>query len=180
MLGFPKKARLKDGRIATIGLISKKDSVGELLRFINGLIDEGAMISWERLFSFSEERKFVSGRLTALRRKKGYMLVARVDGKVAATSGAERGLGKAKGNVVGIGVAKPYREIGLGEALLRENIALAKTFLKPKNLFLTVFSKNKKARSLYKKLGFKEFAVFPDWLLHKGKYVDHIFMKLDG
>jgi len=180
-LGFPKKVKLKDGRIATIDLLSKKDSPREMLSFINGLIDEGAMISWKRCFNLKGEEEFLNRRLDAFRKRAGYLLVARMGGRVAGDSGAERKEGKARGNVeVGIGIAKPYRGIGLGEALLRENIALAKRLLKPKNLYLAVFSENKKARSLYKRLGFKEFAVFPDWLLHKGRYIDHVFMKLDS
>ncbi|MFH0736996.1 MAG: GNAT family N-acetyltransferase [Candidatus Micrarchaeota archaeon] len=179
-LGFPKKVSLKDGRTATIDLLSEKDSPREMRAFINGLVDEGAMISWKRCFSLKEERGFLDKRLDAFRRGEGYLLVARVGGRIAGDSGAERKEGKAMGNVeVGIGIAKPYRRIGLGEALLRENIALAERFFKPKNLVLTVFAENRRARSLYKKLGFKPFAVFPDWILHKGKYMDMIFMKLD-
>ena len=76
-----------------------------------------------------------------------------------------------------IAIAKEFRGIGLGEALLSENIRLAKK-MRPKTLYLTVMAPNKRARALYRKLGFREFAIFPKWAKYGNRYVDKIFMKL--
>jgi len=59
-----------------------------------------------------------------------------------------------------------------------DRIYNTKTKLKPKNIWLWVFGSNKPAIALYKKSGFKEFARYPKWVLHKGRYVDYIIMKL--
>ncbi len=177
--GLPKKVKLKDGRVATISFLSEKDSVRELQAFINALVAERAHITYDRKVTLKEEKDWKKKRLANLRKRTGYLLVARVDGRMAGTSGGFRDAHKARNNVcLGIGLARGYRSVGLGEVLLRTNIAIAKRFLKPKNIYLSVLAPNKPARALYRKLGFKEFAVFPKWILHNGKYVDHVFMKL--
>ena len=177
--GFPKKLRLEDGSIAEIDFLGEKDSPRELQRFINSLIDEGAFIVRERKRTLKEEIGWVKERLAARKKKDGYLLVARVDGKIAGTSDARRGRDKERNNIsLGIALAKGCRGIGLGEALLGLNIAIARK-MKPKNIFLSVFAANARAIGLYKKLGFRKFAVFPQWILHDGKYIDSILMKLE-
>ncbi|NYZ74483.1 GNAT family N-acetyltransferase [Candidatus Micrarchaeota archaeon] len=178
-LGLPKKVKLKDGRIATISFLSKKDSVRELRGFVNGLVAENTYITDDKKVTLKEEEKWKAGRISAFRKRNAYQLVARIAGKIAGTTGAGRGKGKERGDVgLSLLIAKGYRGIGLGEALLRTNIQVAESFLKPKTIFLGVLAPNKPARALYKKVGFREFAVFPKWTLHKGKYVDEVFMKL--
>ena len=126
-----------------------------------------------------QERKFIADQLEARKKKDGYLLVARVDGKIAGTSHAKRERGKERNNIsLGIALAKRYRGIGLGEALLAMNIAIARK-MKPKNIFLSTFAANARAVGLYKKLGFRKFAVFPKWILHNGKYIDSVLMKLE-
>ena len=175
------KIKLRDGRIATIGFLSEKDGVRELQRFINGLVKESTYLLYDRRMTLKEEKEWKRKNLAAFRKRDGYALVARVDGKLAGTSNAHREKFKARDNItLAIAIAKRYRGIGLGEALLRLNIKTAKRFFRPKprSIYLSVFGPNKAARSLYRKLGFREFAVFPGWFLHRGKYEDQVFMKL--
>jgi len=177
---LPKKIVLKDCRIATMAFLSRKDSVHELQDFINSLVEERTYLHYDRKVTLRQEREWKKKRLGDMRKREGYVLVARVDGRIAGTSGAYRERFKGRNNVsLGIAIAKSFRGIGLGEVLLRLNIRTARELLKPKNIYLSVLAPNKPARSLYEKLGFREFAVFPKWMLHKGKYVDHIFMKLE-
>ena len=77
------------------------------------------------------------------------------------------------------------KQEALRERLLLENdllivdaIAVAKGLFAPKNIWLCVFAPNKTAMGLYKKLGFRKFAVYPGWIAHRGGYVDDICMKL--
>jgi RimJ/RimL family protein N-acetyltransferase len=178
-LGLPKKVKLKDGRIATISFLSEKDSVRELQHFINGLIIENTYLLYDRKVTLKEEEEWKTDHISAFRKRNAYLVVARIDGKIAGTTGAGKKRDKGRGNVwLGIALAKGYRGIGLGETMLRMNVSIAKRFLKPRNIFLSVLAPNKPARSLYRKLGFREFAVFPKWILHNGRYVDHVFMKL--
>jgi ribosomal protein S18 acetylase RimI-like enzyme len=175
------KIKLRDGRVATVSFLSKKDDTKELRKFINALVDEGACILYDRRFTLKEEEEWKKGRLKAHKDKEGYTLVVRVDGHLAATSGCTRGQFKENGNVcLGVAVAKEFRGLGLGEALLKINVRTSKRFfgMKPKNIWLSVFATNRAAYGLYRKLKFKEFSVFPKWLHHNGQYVDHIYMRL--
>lgn len=172
---------LKDGRIATVRFLDEDDSTRELLGFINTLIREKAYILFDEEFTIKQEENWKRRELDGIRSNESYIISARVDGRLAANSGARKGLHKEKGNVLlGIAVAEGFRGLGLGEALLRLNIETARRFFnpKPRNIYLSVFEGNKPAISLYRKLGFKEFARFPKWALHKGRYIDHIYMKL--
>jgi RimJ/RimL family protein N-acetyltransferase len=175
------RIKLRNGRTATVSFLSKKDSTRELQRFINDLIKEKACVLYNTRFTLKEEEQWKKGMIEAFRKKNGYMLMARVDGKLAGNSGCTRGKYKEKGNVqLGVAVAKPYRGLGLGEALLKLNVKTAKRFFrsKPRNIWLSVFATNRAAYALYRKLKFKKFAVFPKWLYHEGRHVDHVFMKL--
>ncbi|MBD3210833.1 GNAT family N-acetyltransferase [Candidatus Micrarchaeota archaeon] len=175
------KIGLRDGRTAEVSFLSEKDSTGELLEFINSLVEEDACILYDKKFTLEQEEKWKAGRLEEFKEKQGYMLVARVDGRLAANSGCTRGRFREDENVcLGIAVAAPYRGLGLGEALLRLNIETSGEFFgkPPRNTYLSVFATNRPAYALYKKIGFGEFAVFPKWIRHRGEYVDHVFLKL--
>lgn len=174
---------LKDGSIAIVSFLSPADRADELLVFVNRLVQEKAKITHDRKLNLKEEIAWKKDQLGNQRRKTGYLLIARVDGEIAGTSGAQRDRGKADGNIcLGLAISQKYRRLGLGEALLRMNIAVAKRFFKPRprNIYLSVLANNKPARELYRKLGFREFAVFPKWILHDGMLVDHIMMILDS
>jgi len=177
--GWKKEVKLKDGRIATIGFLSRRDDAGELRNYINSFVGEKAFLLADRKYSLKEEKEWKTNTLKAMRKGGHCHLIARVDGEIAGTTDAKRGKFKEKNNVsLGIAIAKPYRGIGLGEALLGENIRIAKRRWKPRNVFLSVLAPNRPARSLYRKLGFREFAIFPKWLLHEGRYIDQVFLKL--
>jgi RimJ/RimL family protein N-acetyltransferase len=173
------RLELKDGTVAEVSFMSSRDSTAELNRFINRLIEEKTFIMRDKRVSMKEEESWKKAALRKFRKKQGYVLVARVKGRIAGTSDAHKEVGKGSGNIfLGIVIAKEFRGIGLGEMLLRHNISLARKRLDARNVYLDVFGPNKIARSLYSKLGFKEFARYPKWLRHDGKYVDKIVMKL--
>ena len=173
------RIRLKDGRIAKVSFLSEKDSTKDLRDFINRLICENACITLDKKVTMKEEEQWKKAELEKFRKKQGYVLIARVDGKIAGESGATKERGKGSENIVlGIVVAKEFRGVGLGEGLLRLSIKTAKKRFKPRNIYLSVLAPNKPAHALYKKLGFKEFAVFPKWIKQSNRHVDQIFLKL--
>ncbi len=175
-----RRIRLKDGRIATVSFLSDKDSAAELRLFINSLIAEGTYIVHDRKYSLEEQKKWKRDSLKAMEKGDFYYMAARVDGKIAGATEARRGRFKERDNVsLGIAIAKPYRGIGLGEALLRLNTSMARKLMKPRNIWLCAFAPNKPALTLYKKVGFREFAIFPKWMLHKGEYVDDVCLILN-
>lgn len=73
-------------------------------------------------------------------------------------------------------VAKEYRGMGVGAALLREIMKLAKEKFHIEILHLEVYQGNP-ARKLYERLGFREFGKHPHFLKENGKYTQKIFMQ---
>jgi ribosomal protein S18 acetylase RimI-like enzyme len=176
-----KTVKLRDRSIARIAFLAKTDSASGFRDYLNALVEEDAKIHFDRRVSVKEEGKWKKDTLAAMEKNDGYVLVAKVDGHIAGVSGANRERLRGRGNIyLGLSVGKKFRRHGLGSALLSANIETAKRFFRPKPeiIYLSVFGNNKPAISLYQKLGFKVFAIFPDWMPYKRKRVDIIFMRL--
>ena len=159
--------------------IIKTDSARKFLDFICELIDEKVYIQinkkptleWERTWLREMKEKIKSGEAIWLGAWEGKKLIAAAQ--------AKKGLWNEQDNIgIGISVLKDYRGKRLGEKLLRKIIKLSKTKLKPKNIYLSVAAPNLPALSLYKKVGFKKFARFPDWAKRGRSYVDVLYMIL--
>lgn len=176
---LPKKVKLRNGKSVTISYLSRKDSVREILRYINRFVAEGSHLGFDKKFTLKEESRWKKDKLALMKKGDAFVIIARIDGRIASIAEARRGNFKERNNVgCGIGVTKECRRLGLGEIMLRRLIIIAKKKMKPKNIYLTVDEPNRPARLLYKKLGFREIARFRGWVLHKGKYIDKLFMKL--
>lgn len=158
---------------------TKKDSARLYLDFISQIIDEDGFLLIDEIPSLNEEKTWLNDRLKNISNGTELCLSAFDSKKLAGNAQAIRDKWKEKNNVhVGIAISKDYRGRGLGEFLLRSIIKMAILKFKPKNIYLRVFSDNKIAKSLYKKVGFRKIAHFPSWTLHKGKYVGHDYMLL--
>ena len=108
-------------------------------------------------------------------------LVAECDNKIVGTANIE--LDKWRRNhiaILGITIIQEYRGMGLGKYLISEVIKLAKKKLnpKPKIIQLEVYTNNKPAIGLYKKMGFKQIAKLPKQIQYKGKLIDELVMLL--
>lgn len=159
----------------------KGDPVRAYRDFICGLIDEDVFIVIDRKPTMKEERAWLEAKLKSIRNGDHVFLTAWDGKRHVGNCEARRDLWKERGNVsIGLAIRKGYRGKGLGEKLLRETIRLAKKRFRPKNIYLRVFSDNKIAKSLYRKVGFRTIARFPAWTLHKGRYVGHDYMLLEG
>ena len=157
----------------------KSDSASSYLNFISKVIAEDGYILIDKIPTLAEERIWLKERLKNIWAKEEICLTIWDGKKVVGNSQAIKDRWKENTNVhVGIAIDRDYRGQGLGEMLLGEVIKQAKKKLKPKNIYLRVFSDNKVAKSLYKKLGFRKIAHFPEWTLHRGKYVGHDIMLL--
>lgn len=177
---MPKRIRLKDGRMATIAFLWRRDDERTLQRHVNRLIEEKAYISLDWPVTLKEERAWKEDQLAMQRKRTGFTLTAYVDGRLACVAGARKDKGKARGNaLLDLGVARGFRRIGLGRIMLLECIRQAERILKPRTLYLFVSAPNRPAVALYQELGFREFARFPKWIEHEGRLLDQIFMKLE-
>jgi len=172
------------GKLIKIRAFSQRDlrNVKKFQNFINSLISEDAKILLNSKKSKKEERAWLKDKIKNVARKKEVALTAEHNRKVIANTGIDLDLFRKShiGNF-GISIREGYRGIGLGKYLMAEIIKLAKKELKPrpKIIRLSVFSNNKPAISLYRKMGFRKVAVIPKQYQYKGRFVDEIIMLLD-
>ncbi|MBI2086047.1 GNAT family N-acetyltransferase [Candidatus Daviesbacteria bacterium] len=136
------------------------------------ILFQGEEITWEM------EAKWLEGELKKIIDKKSVQIFAFAGDKLIGVSGitmkdrAEKHIG-----VFGITLAKNFRNKGIGKTLMEKVLKEAKKNLTGlKIIDLGVFGDNPIAKSLYEKRGFVEYGRLPKGILHKGKFVDHIYM----
>ncbi|MGG6310402.1 N-acetyltransferase family protein [Paenibacillus macerans] len=83
-----------------------------------------------------------------------------------------------KGNVFGMFVSPEMRGRGVGKALLRELVALAKGMDGVEQINLTVVSVNESARKLYESVGFQMYGTERRALKYNGQYFDEDLLVL--
>lgn len=152
----------------------KMSDLGSLAVMLNSLVDEKAMIFVQKKVTASKISIHFEN---AIKDKKMAYLVLSIDkeimgrAKITVQSGPERHIGE-----LSIYVKKEARGKGLGERLLREIIDKAVKKFDLKIITLTVYARNKIARSLYKKIGFEKIGIFKKGISHYGAYEDVILM----
>jgi RimJ/RimL family protein N-acetyltransferase len=168
-----------EGKRIKIRTFSTKDlkRAKEFQDYINSLVEEDVQIVMNKKVGLKEERKYLIKEINEIRKRKRITIIAEHMNKIVGVCSVHLRNGKSSHVAeVGITVRKEYRGIGLGKYLMKTALKIAKGKLKPSLFRLSVFSTNKIAQNLYKKLGFKEVARIPDQLKYKGKLVDEIVM----
>ena len=135
--------------------------------FINALIREEAKILMAKEVTLKEEKEFLKKVLAGAKERTKIYFAAECDGEIVATTSIE--LDRLRKN-----------HIGLGTYLMSEIIKAAKKELRPtpKMIQLDVYTDNKPAIGLYKKMGFRRVARIPKQVQYKGKLVDEFVMQL--
>ena len=80
--------------------------------------------------------------------------------------------------VIGMGMLSEWRNSGLGTALLQYSIHWAKANPLLELLWLQVYTENKLALNLYRKMGFVENGIIKDYFKQDGRYYDNLTMSL--
>lgn len=80
--------------------------------------------------------------------------------------------------VIGMGMLKEYRNIGLGTALFTEALKWAKSNDSLEILWLQVYTSNILAVNLYTKMGFKSAGIIKNFFKHNNIYYDNLTMSL--
>jgi len=147
--------------------------------FINSLVREEAMILMNEKVTLKQEKDYVDSMLKSARNMSRVYLIAEHGNKIVGNASVE--LEKWRTNHIGkfaIAIADGYRGAGLGNYLMSEVIKLAKKKLspKPKIIQLRVYSNNKPAVNLYKKMGFKIVAKLPKQIQYKGRIIGEYIM----
>jgi len=170
-----KTVKLSDGHNATLDWF-KQDEIPEVVDALNSVIKEGKYLFMNNEITDMEEenRWFERGEKEGRR-----YLVARVNGKVAGGASINPKTDKnAHVAAYGIFITKDYCNLGLGTALTKELINIAKK-QGLEIIQLSTYATNKRAIHVYQKCGFKDAGrLTKDIKFHDGTYTDRILMEL--
>lgn len=176
-MSYSNKIKTKTGKeIILRGM--NGDDVEELRRYINQLIEEDTFIAQTEKKTFKEEEEYVKKRIKANKDKKGINVLAEYHGEIIANGEVtQKGERSKHVGLLGISVARGFRNEGLGTIIMEEMLKLSKEYLGLKIVYLTAFSINERALHVYKnKLGFEECGKIPRGVLYKNQLVDHLFL----
>lgn len=157
----------------------KKNDLADLLNYINTLSKERTFIRIQgEEISLEEEKEYLDKIIKHLKTNQGVNLFAFSGGDLIGTADislkekAERHVGD-----FGISIAKEFRGKGVGRLLLGKILEEAKNNLPDlKIVTLSVFANNPIAKKMYEGFGFKVLGNLPGGVIHRGKFVDHIFL----
>jgi len=157
----------------------KESDLKALHKFVNELSRERTFVMRQgEKVSMKEERAWLKGILTSIKRGETVFLIVEVDGTLAGSAQITK-LKYANSHVgrFAISVAKKFRGVGIGKQLMLEIHALARKKLRGLKIAeLDVFGDNTLARKMYKKFGYVQYGRMPKGIRHDKKYVDEIFM----
>ncbi len=80
--------------------------------------------------------------------------------------------------MIGMGIHEGYRNQGVGAFLIQSTLNWARKNEFLKIIWLEVYESNSSGIALYKKIGFIEAGLIPNFFLEKDKYIDKITMFL--
>jgi RimJ/RimL family protein N-acetyltransferase len=150
-----------------------------LLDFINTMSREQTYILFQgEQLTLKDEEAYLESRLAALAAGTGVQLLAFAEGRLAGNAGIDRKWGTSRHiGELGISVAQSFRGQGVGELLMNAIIDEATQQIDEMQIItLEVFGNNPAAINLYRKVGFSEFGRLPGGRLHRGEFVDNVYM----
>lgn len=169
------------GRIITIRPPQASD-LDQVTRLINELSQENTYIRFSgEVLTHAEEGEWLASVLEKIAQGDYAMLLAFDGDQLVGSTTIERDTSTAKrslhAGIFGIVIARDYRGAGLGEELMQRIIEEANTTMPHLRLIrLNVFAPNEPAFHLYQKFGFVEVGRLPEYILHRGEYIDEIVM----
>jgi RimJ/RimL family protein N-acetyltransferase len=150
-----------------------------LLNYINALSQEQTFIRFQgEKITLEEEEKYLVSVLEKIEKKSAVVLLAFTEEKLIGNTGLEMKdrVEKHEG-VLGISVSADYRGEGVGKLLMELVMAEAeKNIADLRIITLGVFANNDLAKGMYEKFGFVQYGTLPKGVVHKGEFIDHIFM----
>lgn len=155
------------------------DDVESLLIYINKISAEQTFIRFQgQKQTLEQEQKWLKEVLEKIASHQGVTLYAEINNQLVGVADINLlGLVENHIGLFGLTVAKEYRSEGVGTLLMEQTMQVAIDHLPTMKIIeLSVFANNPVAIGLYEKLGFKEFGRLPEGILHRGEYIDHIYM----
>lgn len=152
----------------------RMSDLDSLLKIINSLVEEKAMITVQKKLTRKEEEKYLKG---IIKDKNTFHLFLVVDGEVMGSGSIVRFEGiRSHVGELGISIKKEARGKGLGNKLFEKIMEEGVKKFKLKIVVLNVFKSNKIAQNLYGKNGFKKVGEIKNEVQYYGKYDDSIMM----
>lgn len=151
----------------------------EMLRYINELSDEKTFIRYQGEHeTFESEKKYLEGRLEAIKNKKAVHLLAFCNNQlIAATDVHMKDKTEQHVGILGISVARDFRGEGLGKLLMQLVLKeVEKEIRELKIVTLEVYSTNNVAQKIYQKFGFVKYGLLPNGITRDGNLEDAILM----
>jgi len=145
--------------------------------YINPFVDEKAFILLDKKVNLPEQKKWLEGTAKSIDSRSLIFLVAWVGKELAGDCEVRRGRHRERFTVsFGLSVSSKYRGLGLGKALLRKGIAVARSKFKAHKITLEYLEGNVAAKKLYESLGFVEVCRLKERAHYGGKFLDSIIM----
>jgi len=168
----------KDGkRIEVVFRYPKTSDVDGLLKYINSLIEGGARLVFVKKIKKKDEIIYLKEQIKKLKQGKTIDIIIEINKKIIGKGDIWVGIGTGSHIAeIGLGLMKDFRGLGIAKRLMQTLMKMAKQKWKIKLVKLRVCKDNKRARKLYKSLGFKYTGKIPKGLKYKGKYYDELIM----
>jgi ribosomal protein S18 acetylase RimI-like enzyme len=164
-----------DGRKVVLRTPTWED-LDDMLDFINSLVEEEAMILMETKQTRKQEVDWLACALSNMEKDRQVRVVAEVDGRMVGQCEIALGAGrKSHLGTLGISVKQGYRDVGIGQELMREAERHGGR-LGVEKVLLEVFATNERAIHVYEKMGYSVVGCVPGAVKHKGEYVDALYM----
>jgi RimJ/RimL family protein N-acetyltransferase len=150
-----------------------------LMDFINGFVGEGRSgLLIDKKTDIKAEKRWLKARMREIKGKQTVMLLVECEGRVVGNCDVKRRIWKESHRAVfGIALSEEVRGKGIGEALIRKTIALAKQRMRGlEAIDLAVIDYNRRAKGLYGKVGFVKVARMPRAIKEDREYFDEDWM----
>lgn len=178
----------KDGREVVLRTLGSGD-LSSLLKFANELATEKlsnhdlGIVSFDRRMTRKGEKEFLDQTIGGLLRGERVSVAAFFGKNMVGNCDIRRRPLKEvwHAGTLGIVILREFRRVGLGEELMTTALAEAKK-MGVRVVELEVFSTNRGAKRLYRKMGFKAFGTTPKKYLREGRFIDavHMYAHLAG
>lgn len=155
----------------------KMSDAKSLVSLVNSLVKERAFINLQQPVNLKQEKEYLKFILKKIKNKEAVYFYLDLNGEVVGSSGLtiRYGFQDHIGDI-GIIIHPKAQGLGLGEKLLTKVIQEGIKKLKCKIIQLDVFSQNKRAIKLYKKVGFEKIGKVKGGVGYFGKFLDNEIM----
>ena len=179
----PKTITLKDGRTAILRSPLPEQDAEDMRQYLLDICGETEFVlgypeDWGYL-TVEKEQEILQRHLDD---QDGLMIVAEVDGRIAGNChiGFNRKIKTYHRGSIAIGLRKAYWNLGIGTALFREMIDIARQRGGVRQLELEFVEGNCRARALYEKMGFRITGMRPNAIrLKDGTLLNEYEMMLE-